>query len=276
MKPKINIVFIIIALLAITLSFLADKNYWTSQKQKQPYGVFLGMNGDDLDKVKEYELLVIEAGEFTPEQIEKLHQAGKKVYAYLNVGAIEQYRPYYQGYQSIVLSDYEDWPDEKWVDVSREKWQSFIIAQGTNYINMGADGIFVDNTDVYYHYPKEDVYRGLVYILKQLHSKGIQILNNGGDAFVLRTIEENIAKDLFDGVNQESVFTCINFKNNSYSQQNPEDHQYYLSYLKKVKEYGLSVYLLEYHADKKLAKQIDDYCQDNHFQWYNAKNKDLK
>ena len=47
-------------------------------------------------------------------------------------------------------------------------------------------------------------------------------------------------------------------------------------YLSKVKEYGLSVYLLEYRADRALSKQIDAYCSENGFLWYNADGIELR
>ncbi len=40
---------------------------------------------------------------------------------------MENYRPYYDDYRDLCLGTYENWPDESWVDVSSEKWQTFII-----------------------------------------------------------------------------------------------------------------------------------------------------
>lgn len=39
---------------------------------------------------------------------------------------------------------------------------------------------------------------------------------------------------------------------------------------------GLSVYLLEYRADRALSKQIDAYCSENGFLWYNADGTELR
>ena len=44
----------------------------------------------------------------------------------------------------------------------------------------------------------------------------------------------------------------------------------------KAKEYGLSVYLLEYRADRTLSKRIDAYCSENGFLWYNADGIELR
>ena len=94
--------------------------------------------------------------------------------------------------------------------------------------------------------------------------------------FVSRCIEENIALSLFDGINQETVFTAIDFENQSFKIQSKDETEYFKEYLEKVKENGLTVYLLEYGANRDLSKNIDDYCLANGFYWYNANNLDLR
>lgn len=80
---------------------------------------------------------------------------------------------------------------------------------------------------------------------------------------------------LFDGINQETVFTSIDFTNHTYGQQPEFETTYFQEYLSKAKEYGLAVYLLEYKADCALSKRIDAYCEENGFLWYNADSLEL-
>ena len=47
-------------------------------------------------------------------------------------------------------------------------------------------------------------------------------------------------------------------------------------YLQTVKAAGLRVFLLEYGADKELARKIDAYCIENGFRWYNAQTLNLE
>jgi hypothetical protein len=42
----------------------------------------------------------------------------------------------------------------------------------------------VDNTDVYYEYPRANILNGLIYMLTRIHNKKIPIIINGGDVFV--------------------------------------------------------------------------------------------
>ncbi len=246
-------------------------------KQTEKYGVFLGIDSDDIDKLDKYSMVVIEPSEFSSEQIDKLHMEGKTVYGYLNVGAIEEYRPYYDRFQDLSLGIYENWTDERWIDVTSPSWQTFVIDElGKDYTDLGLDGFFLDNFDVYYHFPTDDIYQGLCTIIKGLKNYGLPLIINGGDPFVSRCLEENTALSLFDGVNQETVFTSIDFANQTYGQQLEDETEYFQNYLSKVKDYGLSVYLLEYRADHLLSKRIDAYCAKNGFLWYNADGIELR
>lgn len=238
-------------------------------KKPYAYGVFLGIENKDIGRLDNYNKVVIEPSEFKHADISSLHKKNKEVYGYINIGALEEYRPYFKQFENITLSIYEDWPDERWVDVSSKEWQNFIINDlGSKYSKMGFDGFFLDNADVYYHYPKEDIFNGLCDILKGLKKYNIPLIINGGDSFVTECISKNIYPDLFDGINQESVFTN--------GDRTGETTEYYKEYIEKVGESSLSVYLLEYGADKDLSKEIDRYCKEKGFIWYNAPNKDLK
>ncbi len=246
-------------------------------KPVQDYGVFLGINADQTNRLDDYRIVVIEPSEFTEEQIEKLQADGKTVYGYLNIGAIESYRPYYARFQDLALSVYENWPDEKWIDVSSPVWQGFIIDElGKQVAEMSLDGFFLDNADVYYHYPSREVFKGLVAILKGLKTYDITLIINGGDAFVSECINAGIALSLFDGINQETVFTSINFENNTYGKRTEEERAYFQAYLAKAKASGLAVFLLEYRTDRELANEIDAYCEEHGFIWYNAESIDLQ
>lgn len=156
-----------------------------------------------------------------------------------------------------------------YIDVASPKWQNFIIDElGKQYADMGLDGLFLDNADVFYYHPAEDIFLGLCAIMQGLRKYGLKLIVNGGDCFVSKCMEKDIALTLFDGVNQETVFTSIDFENQSYGAQSEEETAYLKKYLAKVKEYGLSVCLLEYGADRSLSGKIDAYCSENNFLWY--------
>jgi len=241
------------------------------------YGVFLGLDHDSgLSKLYKYKLVVIDLQEFTKKDIEKLHNKGIKVYSYLNVGSVENYRSYYKRFKNYYLGTYENWEDEKWVDVSKNNYQKFIINElEPSLRGKGADGYFIDNCDVYANFKKDKIYKGLQTILESVHSHNLPVLINGGDEFVSKAIKDGSYSRLFDGVNQEEVFTVINFDNHTYHTQSSSETKYYKNYLQKVKDKGLKVYLLEYGAKSSKEKEIDNYCRQNGFAYYNSKSYNL-
>ena len=245
-------------------------------KQSMQYGVFLGIDEKDSYKLNDYKIVVIEPSEFGKKQISKLQKTGKTVYGYLNIGAIEEYRPYYEEFGEITLGIYDDWQDERWIDASSKEWQKFVVdLLARDYTEKGLDGFFIDNTDVYYEFQNDSIFTGLCRILEGLKGYEKTVIINGGDSFVLRCMEEGTALSLFDGINQETVFTRIDFSNKTYHVQHEEETEYFTDYISRAKEYGLSVFLLEYGADPELTAKIDNYCNVNGFLWYNASGLEL-
>ena len=236
------------------------------------YGVFLGLNGDEISRLRDYQMVVIEPSEFHQEQVQTLHREGKTVYAYLNIGALENYRPYHDQFSHLVLGDYEGWPDEQWIDVSSYEWQDFVSEMGSECQRSGYDGLFLDNADVYYFYPSESIYSGLCSILERLKALDMAVMINGGDTFVSRCIEDGHVF-LIDSINQESVFTDITSPS---GRQSEETTTYYKEYLSRASNSGLEVFLTEYKAGAALSKQIDEFCRQNGFHWYNAAGLDLR
>ena len=99
---------------------------------------------------------------------------------------------------------------------------------------------------------------------------------NGAKEFVTKTFSMGAGEDLFDAVNQEEVFTKINFDNETYHNQSRKETAVLKKYLKEVKKEGYDVYLLEYSPSKATAKKIKKYCDKNGFKYYCAKTLKLE
>ena len=277
-KIVINTVLICICFLSI---FFLIYRFGKVKQVKKDYGVFIG--ADNIDKIKGYNVVVVEPASIDIGGVESLHKTNEKVYAYLNIGSLEEYRPYFNEFKEKTLGLYENWEDEYWMDVSDVAWQKLIVDKlGRDIVDKGFDGFFIDNCDVYYYYPNEEIFNGLSSILQGLRSLNmtkkykIDIIINGGDTFVSKCIENKTATELFDGVNQECVFTDIDFENKTYKEKDESDREYFKEYLSNVKKYIPEVYLIEYGANSKLIKEIKNYCNENDFHWYNARESDLK
>ena len=242
-----------------------------ASESRSEYGIFIGVDPDDLpEDMKDYDIIVIDAQDFTRGQIQKFKNNGQKVYSYINAGSIEKTRSYYGKYADLTLDSYENWDEEYWVDVSSEKWQDFISYDlSQKLLDKDIDGFFVDNIDIYYQYSRPEIYNGLCNILNNLMDYDKPVIVNGGDVFVSEYISRNgNIKDILTGINQETVFSKINFDQEKFEKNDEDTIEYFKKYVEECKSNGLDVYITEYTTDKKLIRQIKDYCKENGFHYY--------
>lgn len=260
---------------------------------KQAYGVLIGADSSDINKICEYETVVIDAEYFTSKEIEQIKQTGSTVYSYLNIGSLEEFRDFYEDYKDLSLGEYENWEDETWIDVSDKDWQEHCISLAQELKDKGVEGFFIDNCDVYYNYPTDAVFNGLTDILKQISAIDEDVLINGGDVYVtkyIETIDSSIedeevktqdsnktrAGKIFAGVNQESVYTRIDFENDKFEKADEDDFDYYKSYLENLNSKGYKTYVIEYATDSKIKKEIKKKTSQNQWITYVSTNLELK
>ncbi len=261
----------------LPFSCISKKNNQPVEVDKFSYGVFLGIDEQEVDKITKYETVVIDAQYFSKENIQKLKDNNQTVYSYLNVGAIENFRSYYSDYLDITLGEYEHWEEERWVDVSQPKWQDFILNDlSVQLLDKGVDGLFIDNADVYYEFEEDPkLYDGLTTILTTLNEK-TYISINGGDTYVNEYLINNGSLNaILDGVNQETVFSSIDWDTKTFSRQSEEERFYFQNYVEAVGKNHKDVYLLEYTTDEELTKEIEEYCQKNKFKYYISSSLEL-
>lgn len=255
----------------------SEKNDYGKTLEKNDYGVFLNADASSLERFKKYDLIVIDAQYFTKKDIESLHQNGTKVYTYLNIGSVENFREYYKTYEKFTIGKYEHWDEEKWVDVSVPAWQKFIEQLSKKLFEKGVDGFFIDNCDVYYYAPRKSIFEGLTAILQNIMTLKKAVIINGGDTYVTEYRERYGAVDhIMTGVNQESVWSGIDFDKGTFNEQTRETREYYSKYLEACKADGMEVYLLEYTTDEKLIQKIKKYCKDKNFHFYISNSLELQ
>ena len=210
-----------------------------------------------------YQTLILDLQNFSKEQVSALHLAGvKKIYSYLDVGSLETYRSYFARFHKLARAPYENWEEEYWVDVSNISWQDFLVKElAIDLVQKGADGFFLDNTDVYAQEETPQTYEGLVRILEGLGDYHLAVIVNGGDLFVKKLIADH-KQNLLRAICQESVFSCIkDYKKNQFGRQDKEVRDDYLTYLQACKKANLAVLLIEYTRDSALEEEADSYCK---------------
>lgn len=246
-----------------------NKQHSNINKKKKEYGVFLSIDASEMKKLYDYKEVVIDAQYFSKRDIQTLHKKGVKVNTYLNVGSIENFRKYYKDYEHLAIGDYENWDEEKWIDVSSLEWQKFIKGLSGKLLKKGVDGFFIDNCDVYCYAKTKKNFVGLVKILRNIKSLKKEVIINGGDVFVKKYKSQyGTMKSIMTAVNQESVWSRILFNKSTFGKQPKDVHKYFSNYVKLCKTDGMRVYLLEYTKDKKLISKIKKYCNNNKFKYY--------
>lgn len=276
-KIKQTKVLALIFVIILISGYFLIKDSNTSTFEKNDYGVFLNADASSLEQLKKYDLIVIDAQYFNKSDIELLHQNGTRVYTYLNIGSIENFREYYTAYEKLTIGRYENWDEEKWVDVSDPDWQKFIEQLSQELFEKGVDGFFIDNCDVYYYAPRESIFEGLTAILQNIMTFDKAVIINGGDTYVTEYRERYGAIDrIMTGVNQESVWSAIDFDKGTFYEQTKETRDYYCKYLEACQADGMDVYLLEYTTDKKLIHKIKRYCNEHDFHFYISNSLELE
>lgn len=276
-KIKQTKVLALIFVIILISGYFLIKDSNTSAFEEYDYGVFLNADASSLEQLKKYDLIVIDAQYFTKSDIELLHQNGTRVYTYLNIGSIENFREYYTAYEKLTIGRYEHWDEEKWVDVADPDWQKFIEQLSQELFEKGVDGFFIDNCDVYYYAPRESIFEGLTAILQNIMTFDKAVIINGGDTYVTEYRDRYGTIDhIMTGVNQESVWSAIDFDKGTFYEQTKETRDYYCKYLEACQADGMDIYLLEYTTDKKLIHKIKKYCNEHDFHFYISNSLELE
>ena len=234
-----------------------------------PYGVFLSVT-ENLAQFADYETVVIDAQYFSKEEIGDFRKNGHQVFTYINIGSLETFRDYYDEYRDLSLGAYEHWEEEVWVDVSQQRWQDLILKEIVpGLLEKNVDGFFVDNCDVYYVHPKEEILDGLAVIMKGLMQTGRKVVINGGDTFLDAYCErKGTWNEVITGINQESVFSAILWDEEAFGTAEDEDREYFISYVTRYGSQGADICLLEYTTDNELIETIDRFCREHNYLYY--------
>ena len=284
---KLKFLFLLSIICLSSCSFNKTKTTESSNKEDPKwYGVFLGAKDNDIDRIAQYKKVMIDMDEFSDNSIYYLKDKGCEIYAYLSVGSLEKYRSYYNEYKSYTFMDYENWPDERWIDVSKKSWQNLLKQEAQRFKKKGASGLFMDNFDVYYiakeEYDcseafQEGIYTGCFDILSMLSTLDLNLVINSGTDFLERLNDElpsTLAK--IECYTQECVYSSIeDYEGDVFSKQDKETQDYYKNIISFMK-YSADILLLEYTVDESLIKQIKEYCDSNNFYYYISNTVDLK
>lgn len=248
------------------------------------YGAFLGRSSNDIKRLSSYKYVSLEAEEYDTKTIKVLQDGGTNVLLYLNVGSIEEYRSYYSSFADHTIGEYENWEDEKWMDVTYTPWQSYVVdTLAASIKSKNAFGVYMDNVDVY-SIAKEQALNyknymtALKNIIKGVSNLGLKVMVNGGAE--LFDDANDSGDDIFNyvwGYHQEEVFSLIDdYDNDVFTKQDKEDSDYYKDIASMMKKKNKEIFFLEYTVNEELIKQITSYCESKNYYYYCSKTVDLK
>ena len=197
---------------------------------------------------------------------------GVYVYGYLNVGALEKERPYYEKLKHLRLARYDGWSGEYWIDPTDKAWQDHIVDLAKMVKATGAIGLYLDNTDIYYMLKEQEiekqysrnlpsaqaVYTALSNMCLEINALGLIVMPNGGDTFVRKFIRAH--PNVIKTVNQEGVLYQDGKK------QSAEDTKYYTEYLDWCRKKGIYIRGIEYTKTKAQAVHAQLYYKTHKWQ----------
>lgn len=172
------------------------------------------------------------------------------VYDYINAGALESGRSYYDKYKHLRLARYEGWSGEYWIDPTDPAWIQHCIDLAVIAKDKGAIGVYLDNSDIYYmvrHIHKSydrnlpdqtAVYRALRSIVCGIADIGLIVMPNGGDSFVRRFYTEH--PTVIKTINQEGALF------EDFRRQPKSERQYRTEYMDWARKKGMYVRGIEY------------------------------
>lgn len=167
-----------------------------------------------VDELAQYDLAIIQPETLTAAELAALRDQGTLVVAYLSVGEVEPYRPWYTNGQveaDWILGENRDW-GSYYVDARQPGWQALMIDVAGEYLDKGFDGIFLDTLDTADLYPEtRQGMIDLVATLRATYPSALLVQNRG-----FRVLDETAP--LIDAVMFEGLSTSYSFLTQTYGQ----------------------------------------------------------
>lgn len=203
--------------------------------------------------VSKFDLAVLDADSHPP--LEQVASTTLKI-GYVSLGEVERQRWFWQKLEgkNLIVGKNPNW-DSFMIDVRQKAWHTFVLDTIIPpVLEQGFDGLFLDTIDTAEYlekYYKKEKFPGaeaaMVKLIQSIRTRYPDVLLIANRGF---SILEKIAP-VIDGILAESVFTEIDFKNNTTSLREASLYEEQLKKLAIVKrEFKLVVFTLDYFNDE--------------------------
>jgi uncharacterized protein (TIGR01370 family) len=226
-------------------------------------------------------------GKYTPEQIKRIRQSGKKVLAYLSIGEAENYRSYWKSEWETTPPPWlgpenPDWSNNYKVRYWESQWQDLVFNYLDEIYDQGFDGIYCDIIDAFYYWREENpeqpnadtlMVQFLIRLREHLSSRDGRpfaiVMQNGESIIHEENVTDALRRQLFDsidGIGVEDVFFNGPLENNNPFR--PEKER--LPYLREFLEAQKVVLSVDYLTDPSLIEVYLKEAQGEQFVPYNS------
>lgn len=202
------------------------------------------------EDIQKFDLAVLDAD--THPDLSILQRSRTLLIGYVSLGEAAEYRSYWPQVagKPWLLSKNPNW-DSYFVDVRAEEWHRLLTEQVIpEILEQGFDGLFLDTIDTAeylekYHstgrYPGAQA--AMVRLIRQIRQEFPEIFIIGNRGFSLL----NKTARWLDGIVAESVFTTIDFEQDTVRLRTPDEYARDIALLKRAKkELRLEVLTLDY------------------------------
>jgi endo-alpha-1,4-polygalactosaminidase (GH114 family) len=143
------------------------------------------------------DVIDIDAFDAAPELVASLQAQGVKVFAYLSVGSVEDFRPDAADFPSEVIGNiYEGFPDERWLDISKfEQFADIMEARLDMIEAKGFDGIEPDNINGYQNNTGFNISQGDAigycrWLIARAHERNLSIGQKNAEDLIDEMVDE--------------------------------------------------------------------------------------
>ncbi|MBJ2174086.1 endo alpha-1,4 polygalactosaminidase [Aureibaculum sp. A20] len=197
----------------------------------------------DHNKIKGYNLLVLEESHYTKEEVDTLKSNNLKVIAYLSLAEINAHSKYYNYLKDYTLGKNSIW-NSFHLDLTSLDLRNRLHVIIGEILEKGFDGLFLDNIDNVCNFgPNPNFKEYLIELLEEIR-------NRNEDIFLIQNSGLEIIEKTYMYVNMvalESVITNYNFETKTYGLRKKSETANRLSDLEVlIDKYTLKILLIEY------------------------------
>lgn len=203
--------------------------------------------------IKGYDYIILESQHYNIYEIKQLKSQNDKVFAYVSLGEINENSGYFNLFKEDLSQKNEIW-NSYYLDLKSEKTVATLKGIIKNILDLGYDGMFLDNVDNFTSFGPQSVQRSeLINFLKDLDKDypDKQFIQNAGIEIIRETAS------FVDVIVVESVATAYSFDDKSYKLRDKNEYEAYVKRLQAVrKEYKIPLILIEYADSQSLHDSI--------------------